>query len=153
MYSTHKNGELSKMSGRSHFFLVPQEIIYSFLVYLGILQISPMYHRLYQRVWFTIIFSLFTSQRESHSVPAMNFFIYTFTYFVPSGFIKNRVTQVNSKNFNGMFSHFSCLGWSILLLYAPAHKDSLFEIFTFELDASSYSFKITCILLWQVISP
>ena len=44
----------------------------------------------------------------------------------------NRVTTVNSKYFNGNFAE----AW-------------LFEKFIFELDASSYSFKITCILSRQ----
>ena len=70
------------------------------------------------------------------SVPDMDFLLYyTFTYFVPFGVIKNRVTKVNFKYFNGNFAE----AW-------------LFEKFIFELDASSYSFKITCILSRQVIS-
>ena len=81
--------------------------------------------------------------RQSHSVPDMDFFCYTTTYFVPFGVIENRVTKVNSKYFNGNFHYFICPGWSILFLYAPAHKASLFGKFIFELDASSYSFKIT----------
>ena len=42
-------------------------------------------------------------------------------------------------------------GLLILFLYAPV-QDHTFEEFIFELDASSYSFKITCIMLRQVIS-
>ena len=81
--------------------------------------------------------------RESHSVPDMDFFCYTTTYFVPFGVIENRVTKVNSKYFNGNFHYFVSPGWSILFLYAPVHKAWLFGKFIFELDASSYSFKIT----------
>ena len=51
------------------FFPVPEEIIYSFLVYFGILQIWPMYHSLDKRVWLTI-----TPFKESHSDPDMDFF-------------------------------------------------------------------------------
>ena len=72
---------------------------------------------------------LFTSQFQ------IWIFCYTFTYFVPFGVIENRVTKVNFKYFNGNFAE----AW-------------LFEKFIFELDASSYSFKITCILSRQVIS-
>ena len=40
------------------YFTVPEEIVYSFLVYIGIVQIGPMYHSLdYDfdlRAWFTI---------------------------------------------------------------------------------------------------
>ena len=62
MFSTYKyrahssNGELSWMSGRTRFFPVSKEIIYSFLVYFGILQIWPMSYSLYKRVWFTTFF-------------------------------------------------------------------------------------------------
>ena len=62
-------------------------------------------------------------------------FCYTFTYFVPFGVTENRVTKVNLKYFNGNFA-----------------KAWFFEKFIFELDASSYSFKINCILSKQVIS-
>ena len=37
------------------FFPVPEEIVYSFLVYFGIIQIWPMYYSLDKRIWFTII--------------------------------------------------------------------------------------------------
>ena len=67
---------------------------------------------------------LFTSQFQ------IWIFCYTFTYFVPFGVIENRVTKVNFKYFNGNFAE----AW-------------LFEKFIIELDASSYSFKITCILI------
>ena len=62
-------------------------------------------------------------------------FSYTFNYFVPFEVIENRVTKVNFKYFNGIFAE----AW-------------LFEKFIFELHASSYSLKITCILSKQVIS-
>ena len=68
------------------------------------------------------------------SVPDMDFWL-TFSYFVPYGVIENRVTKVNFKYFNGSFA-----------------EAGLFEKFIFELHASSYSFKITCILSRQVIS-
>ena len=44
---------------------------------------------------------LFTFQRESHSVPDMDIFYYTFNYFVPIGVFKDRVNKTNSKYFNG----------------------------------------------------
>ena len=40
---------------------------------------------------------------------------------------------------------------AILFLYNPAYKAWLFENIMFELEAS-YSFKTTCILVWQVVS-
>ena len=65
---------------------------------------------------------LFTSQRESHSVPDRDFFCSTITYFVPFGVIKNRVTKINFKYFNGNCDYSSCRGWSILFLYASSHQ-------------------------------
>ena len=50
----------------------------------------------------------FTSQRESHSVPDMDFF--AIPYFVPFGVIENRVTKTNFKHFNGNFDYSSCPG-------------------------------------------
>ena len=47
--------------------------------------------------------------------------------------------------------HTICSVLSILFLYAPGCKAGLSEKFIFELEAS-YSFKITCILVRQVIS-
>ena len=46
-----------------------------------------------------------------------------------------------------------CPGLSVLFLYAPAYRAWFFEKFIFELNAFSYSFKITCIPLRQVIYP
>ena len=99
------------------FFPVPEEIIYSFLVY----------YLLDKRDWFTINFLPLGSR--------YGFFNYTFTYFVSLGVIQKRVTKVNFKYFNENFEE----AW-------------LFEKFIFDLDASSYSFKITCILSRQLIS-
>ena len=69
-----------------------------------------------------VIDYVFPSQTESHTLPDMNFFYYTFTFFVRFG-----VIEVNSKCFNGNFDHLICPGWLILFLYAPAHKVWLFE--------------------------
>ena len=120
------------MSERSYFFPVPKEIIYCFLAYFGIVQIWPMYHSLGKSIWFAIIF---LPLKESLTLFQIWIFYYTFTYFAPFGVIKNRVTKANSNYFNG-----NCV------------EDWLFQKFIFELDASSYSFKIPCILLGQVIS-
>ena len=57
---------------------------------------------------------------------------YTFTYIVPFGVIENRVTKLNSKYFHGDFAE----AW-------------LFEKFIFELDASSYSSNIACIIFFK----
>ena len=73
------------------------------------------------------------------------------TYFVLIGVIKDRITKMYPKYLNGKLwpYHLSCFINSFL--YDPANKAWLFEKFIFELEAS-YSFKITCILVRQVIS-
>ena len=131
----------------SFYLLVPEEIVYSFLVYFVIVQTWSIYHSLDKQVWLLI---MFLPLKESLTL-FNDFFCYTFTFFVRFGVIKNRVTNVNSKYFNGNFDHFICRIWSILFLYTPDHQPWLFEKLIFELNASSYNFKITCILLRQVI--
>ena len=76
---------------------------------------------------------------------------FTMNYFVPIGVIKDRTTKMYPKYFNGKLwpYHLSCFINSFL--YDPACKAWLFEKLVFELEAS-YSFKITCILVRQVIS-
>ena len=96
---------------------------------------------------------IFTSQRESHSVPDMGFLL-TFNHFVPFGVIANRFTKTNFKYFNGICDNSSCPGWWILFLYAPPHKGLAFwkNPFLIKSLSFSYSVKITYILLRQVIS-
>ena len=53
----------------------------------------------------------------------------------------------------GSFDLAICPGLSVLFLYVTAYQAWLFEKFIFELESSSYSFKITCILLKKAISP
>ena len=89
----------------SFYLLAPEEIVYSFLVYFVIVQTWSIYHSLDKKVWLWI---MFLPLKESHSVPDMDFFCYTFTFFVRFGVIKNRATKVNSKYFNGNFDHFIC---------------------------------------------
>ena len=81
------------------------------------------------------------------------FFCYTFTYFVPFGVIKNRVTKISFKYFNGNCDYSSCPGWRILFLSAPAYKGLAFwKSYLWFIFAFSYTFKIICILLQQIIS-
>ena len=54
------------------FLPVSEEIVYYFLVYFGIVQIWNICHSLDKRV--LVIDYVFTSQRESHSVPDLDFF-------------------------------------------------------------------------------
>ena len=69
---------------------------------------------------------IFTSQRESHSLPDMGFLLYL-QFFVPWGLIENKFTKISFKYFNGDCDYFSCPGWWILFLYAPPHKGLIFE--------------------------
>ena len=75
---------------------------------------------------------------------------FTMNYFVPIGVIKDRTTKMYPKYFNGKLwpYHLSCFINSFL--YDPTSKTWLFEKLIFELEAF-YSFKITCILVRQVI--
>ena len=91
--------------------------LFLFLVYFGIVQIWPMYHTLDERVLFMIIF---LPLKKSLTLFQKLIFYYGFTYSVPFGVIKNRVSKVNSKYFNGNCAE----AW-------------FFEKFIFELDASS----------------
>ena len=53
---------------------------------------------------------LFSSQRELHTVPNIDYFCWTITCFVSIGFIKARITKMYPKYFNGKFwpYHLSC---------------------------------------------
>ena len=73
------------------------------------------------------------------------------TYFVPIGVIKDRTTKMYSKYFMENCDRTISPVLSNSFLYDPACKVWLFEKLIFELEAS-YSFKITCILVRQVIS-
>ena len=94
---------------------------------------------------------IFTSQRESHSLPDMGFLL-TLNYFVPFRVIENRFTKINFKYFNGNCDNSSYPGWWILFLHAPAHKGLAFWKNLWASLTFSYSLKITYILLRQVIS-
>ena len=65
--------------------------------------------------------------------------------------IKDRISKIYPKYLNGKLwpYHLSCFINSFL--YYPANKAWLFKKFIFELEAF-YSFKVTCILVRQVIS-
>ena len=71
-------------------------------------------------------------------------------YFVPIGVMKDRFAKMYPKYLNGKLwpYHLSCFINSFL--YDPANKAWLFEKFIFKLEVSC-SFKITCILVRQVI--
>ena len=91
---------------------------------------------------------IFTFQKESQSVPYMGFLLTFNYYFVPFGVIENRFTKINFRYFIGNCDYSSCPGWRILFLYAPPDKALAF----WTNLSFSYSLKITCVLLRQVIS-
>ena len=72
-------------------------------------------------------------------------------YFVPTEVIKYRITKMYPKYLNRKLRpyHLSCFIKSFL--HDPTNKAWPFEKFIFELEVF-YSFKITCILVRQVIS-
>ena len=74
-----------------------------------------------------------------------------YDYFVPFGVIKNRFTKTKFKSFNGNCDYSCWPGWWIL--YALPHKGLAFwKNYLWTSLSFSYSLKITCILLRQVIS-
>ena len=76
-----------------------------------------------------------------------------YDYFVPFGVIKNRFTKIKFKYFNGNCYYSSWPGWWVLFLYALPHKGLAFWKSCLWTSLSfSYSLKITCIILRQVIS-
>ena len=93
---------------------------------------------------------IFTSQKESHSVPDMGFWL-TFNDFVPFGVIENRFTKISFKYFNKKYDYSSCPGWWLLFLYAPAIKAWLFwNNYLWTILSFSDRPKIICIILRQV---
>ena len=106
----------------------------SFMINFRIVYIWPIYQSLDKRIWFTILFQenlqwLFLSQLELSRTELPKCTLSILMEMWPC--------------------HLSCFINSFL--YHPACKAWLFEKFIFELEAS-YSFKITCILVRQVIS-
>ena len=76
-----------------------------------------------------------------------------YDYFVLFGVIENRFTKIKFKYFNGNCDYSSWPGWWILFLYALPHKGLAFwKNYLWTSLSFSYSLKITCILLRQVIS-
>ena len=109
-----------------------------------------MYHGLETRIWFLIIF---LSLKESLTLIQIWVFLLTFNYFVPFEVIENRFTKINFKYFNVTCNYSSCPCWLILFLYAAPHKGLAFwKNYLWTSLYFSYSPKITCILIRQVMS-
>ena len=115
-----------EVSWRLYFFLF-QMMLYvlfsmSLLIYFG-LNTNLAYISKLGEEDLVVYNYLFTSQREPHSVPDRDFF--ATLLLISSHFELLRIelfTKINFKYFNGNCDYSSCLGWSILFLYAPAHK-------------------------------
>ena len=121
------------------FFPLPEEIEYSFLLYFGIVQIW-----LKGFEWEGLVCDyLFNSQRESHSVLDMDFFLLLYLHLFCSIWtsILMEILIISFVLFNQFYFY----------MHQPMLKAWLFEKLIFELGASSYSLKVTCMLLWQVI--
>ena len=75
-----------------------------------------------------------------------------YDYFVSFEVIEKRFTKIKFKYFNGNCDYSSWPGWWILFLNALCHKDLAFwKNYVWTSLSFSYSLKITCILLRQVI--
>ena len=101
--------------------------------------------------WSTLYCNFWNIQAPSHLLwpPPHSFQIwifYTFTCFVLIEVIKDKFTKINFQYFDGKLRLFH-LPWfinSIIICSSP--QGLTFEKFIFKIDASSYRFKITCIL-------
>ena len=114
------------------FFPVPEEAVCSFFIILFDIFWAKYKFGLSIKTWRRRLgclrLSIYLSKRVSLS-SRQGFFCYTIAYFVTFWVIENRVTNINFKYFNGNCDscYSSCLGWSILFLYEPAHNAWLFE--------------------------
>ena len=102
-----------------------------------------MYQSLDKRVWFTIIF---LPLKESLTLFQIWIFYYIFTYFVPFGVIKNRVTKVNSNYFNGNYAE----AW-ILCIYVSWITYILLRQVVSLKKIVVLSAKFTIVILWSLI--
>ena len=114
-----------------------------FLIYFGTVYVWPMYHSLDKKIWFKIIFLRIT---ESVTLFQMSIFYYTYTYFAQIGVLEDRLPKLTPSILMEIYDHSFCPCWSIVFSYSSP-KGLVFEKFIFELDGTSYRFKIICILL------
>ena len=132
----------------------------SFLKYFGIVyfwEFGYIWHildiyiwHLYTTVWirrFGLRLSIYFLKRISLCSRYV-FFYYTITYLSRLELLRIELPKLTPSILMKSCDHSICPGWLTLFFYAPAHE----AWFIFELDASSYSFKVNCILLRQVIS-
>ena len=68
---------------------------------------------------------IFTSQRESHSVPDMGFLL-AFNYFVPFGVIENIFTKINGWSLKKMVV--LSVNFTILILWSPVSLNPFISV-------------------------
>ena len=90
------------------FFPVPEEIVYSisFLIFWKIINLTYVSQLGDED---SVTDYIFTSQRESHSVPDMDFLLYL-QLFCPIWSYREQIYQNNFKCFNGNCDYSSCPG-------------------------------------------
>ena len=95
---------------------------------------------------------IFSFQRELHSVQNVFFFNFLLNYelFCPNRSYQDRITKMQPKYLNGKLWPYQLSCFIISFLHDPVNTTWFFKNFIFELEAS-YSFKITCILVRQLI--
>ena len=111
-------------------FPVPGEMVYSFFkiffdIFWNSISLTQILHFGKEDLVYDY---LFTSQRESEFVPDMDFFAIPSHILFPLELlrIKNRVSKIKFRDFNGNYDYFSYPCWSILFSFAPSHKSFIF---------------------------
>ena len=143
------------MSGtvRSCIISVPEEIFYSFFHFPFQCILEKYQFGLCTTVWTKVLclrLSFYLLIRTSLHL-RYGFFFRLFDHLTHLELLKIELPKLALSILMENCDHSICPSWSILFLYALTRKARLLKRFIFELNASCYSFKITCNLLRQVI--
>ena len=104
-------------------FPVPEEVVCSFFNIFFDVFWAKYKFGLCIKTWVCLFTIIFLPLKESLTLFQIKIFWYIIAYSVPFCVIENRVTKINLKYGNGNCYYSSCLGRSILFIYAPsAHK-------------------------------
>ena len=123
----------------------------SFLIYFGIIFIWTMYQSLDKRIQFIMIF---LPIKDSLTLFQMwNFFVKLWLILSQSVLSREEFTKLTQAFWREVLTLSFVLAYQFYFYISQPIRLDFFEKFVFELESSSYSFKITCILLRQVISP
>ena len=129
------------------FFIVPEEIVYSLFNFFFDMLWNSIYLNYVPKFGKEeLVYNIFLTLKESLTLLNLHL-------FCPIEVIQRRIDKINTIILMENFDHAICPGLSVLFLHAPAYRAWLFGRFIFQPEAFSNSFKITCILLRQVISP